>query len=63
MSGRVPRRWSGVAWLVLIALPPAIILAGMAALFVWQVRKGAVTPKWKAPSVETNAVPGRETQR
>lgn len=60
MSERKPGMGkSGVAWLVLIATPPVIILSGLVAMFVWQLSNGKVTPKWrkKVPSaaVLTNA--------
>lgn len=58
----------GVGWLVFIAMPPAIVVCGLVALFVWQGAKGGVRGKWQqAPrtvisgetngSGPTNAVP------
>jgi hypothetical protein len=52
---------SGVAWLLLIATPPTIILTGLVSMFAWQVSNGKVTPKWRKPApasvVVTNPVP------
>ena len=61
MSGS-PRRGGGWGWLVLIAIPPIIVIAGLVTLFVWQGAKGGVRGKWqKAPprSTVTNAAPVR----
>lgn len=58
-TGGGPGRRGGVGWLVFIAIPPVIVLAGLVALFVWQGAKGGVRGKWqKGPS--TNA-PGLAT--
>lgn len=40
---------AGIAWLVLIATPPTLILGGLVAMFVWQAFHGTITPKWRKP--------------
>jgi hypothetical protein len=53
---------SGVAWLILIFLPPVLILAGLIAVFIWQGSKGGIQPKWKAPSAaKTNVPPSQQS--
>lgn len=47
---------AGVAWLLLIATPPTIILTGLVAVFVWQISKGQVTPKWRKKAPPSAAV-------
>lgn len=39
----------GWAWLLLIGTPAVVILSGVVAMFVWQVGRGGVTPKWRKP--------------
>lgn len=63
MSDRPRQRSGGLGWVVLIALPPVIVVVGLAAFFAWQIRKGTVTPKWKAKPVATNQVPASGAQR
>ncbi len=61
MGAKRPRRLTrtGVVWLILIFLPPALVLAGLIAMFWREASKGAVTPKWKkAPPPVTNGMAG-----
>ena len=54
----------GWAWVILIAVPPLIIVAGLVAMFAWQAGKGGVRPKWqKPPATATNQVTPAEAPR
>ncbi|MGE3309169.1 MAG: hypothetical protein AB7O66_04300 [Limisphaerales bacterium] len=63
MSGGKAGRWTGAGWLALIAVPPLVVVVGLALFFGWQIRKGAVTPKWKAKPAVTNTVAESEKPR
>lgn len=39
----------GWGWVLLIAVPPLLIVAGLVAMFAWQAGKGGVWPKWRKP--------------
>jgi hypothetical protein len=47
----------------LIAIPPVVVVVGLVVFFVWQVRQGKVSPKWKPKAPMTNQVSGGETSR
>jgi flagellar basal body-associated protein FliL len=50
---------SGIAWFILLLLPPLVILVALIALFVWQGKKGGIQPKWRKPPAEvTNTISG-----
>lgn len=57
-SGAGGRRF-GWAWLVLLGIPPVLVIAGLAALLIWQGGKGGITPRWKKPLPATNAAPAQ----
>lgn len=63
MTGSGPTRWKGVGWVVLMALPPLIVVVGLAVFLLWQARQGTMTPKWKAKVGTTNAAPARGAER
>lgn len=59
MPSMPPKRGrSGVGWLVFLAIPPVVIVAGLVAMFAWEGSRGGVTPKWKKPSPAQPAVAG-----
>ena len=49
---------AGIAWLVLIATPPTIILVGVVVMFASHVREGTISPKWRKPAVVAPGVAG-----
>jgi flagellar basal body-associated protein FliL len=58
--GQPPRQpKSGILWLFLLFLPVAVVIAGLAAIFIWQGMKGGITPKWKDGGQGSNAAPAR----
>ncbi len=63
MSGEGPKRRTGTGWLALIAIPPLVVVVGLVVFFVWQVRQGKVSPKWKPKTTVTNQVSGGAMSR
>jgi len=49
--------------LALIAIPAVVVVVGLVVFFVWQVRQGKVSPKWKPKATMTNQVIERGTSR
>lgn len=58
MNREAPTARRGLGWLILMAIPPVAVIAGLVAVFVWQGSKGGITPKWKAKAASTNGVTG-----
>ncbi len=46
---------TGIAWLVLIATPPTLILVGMVVMFASHISQGTISPKWRKPAVAAPA--------
>jgi len=63
VSGVEPKRRTGTGWLALIAIPAVVVVVGLVVFFVWQVRQGKVSPKWKPKATMTNQVIERGTSR